>query len=450
MLLKHFALVAVAAGFASAGIVAPASAEKVKFDFWYGNTGEIARVVQNMCDDFNKSQDKYAVQCTSQGSYDATLQNTIAAFRAQKQPTLVQIYDIGTATMMLSDAYVPATKLMADAGYKIDWKDFFPGIARYYATSKGELLSFPFNSSTAVMYWNKDLLGKIGKTEAPKTIEEMGKDMAALKQAGVSCPFAMDISTNESWQLMEEVSAMHNQPISTLNNGYDGLGAKLEVNKTLFVKYATDLKKWYDDGLLVLKSPKAGQGYVQAFAAGDCAFTLSSIGDDGTIASTQKKGMNWGVAMMPVYAGIERKNTLVGGASIWTLKGHSKEEYAGAAAFLNWLHEPKQALFWSTHTGYIPVTNSGYQYMKAHGFYDKQPYKDRAVAIESLTASEPTDVTRGIRLGNFTAIRKDFSDEMQAIFTNATTVQAGLDTLVKRGNESLDRFAKTYPGKTLP
>lgn len=441
---------ALAAALMCSCLSAPAFADRVKFDFWFGNSGEIARVVQGMCDDFNKSQDKYDIQCTSQGSYDAALQNTIAAFRANKQPTLVQVYDVGTATMMLSDAYVPATKLMADAGYKIDWNDFFPGIARYYATSKGEMLSFPFNSSTAVMYWNKDMFAQIGKTEAPATIEEMADDMAALKKAGVECPLATDLSPNESWQLMEQFSAIHNQPISTLNNGYDGLDAKLAVNKTLFVKYVTDMKKWYDDGLLSLKSAKGGQSYVQAFAAGQCAITFSSIGDDGTIASTQKEGMNWGVAMLPVYKGTERKNSLVGGASIWTLKGHSKDEYAGAAAFLNWLHEPEQALFWSTHTGYIPVTTSGFTYMKEHGFYDKQPYKDRAVAIDSLTASVPTEVTRGIRLGNFTAIRKNFSDEMQAIFTNQTTVQKGLDTLVERGDETLGRFAATYPGKTLP
>lgn len=443
-------LAATAVAFASLSLSAPALAAPTKFDFWFGNSGDLARVVQTMCDNFNKSQDKYEIQCTSQGSYDAALQNTIAAFRAHKQPTLVQVYDIGTATMMLSGAYVPADKLMSENGYKIDWNDFFPGISNYYATSKGEMLSFPFNSSTAVLYWNKDMFKKIGKDQPPATWEEAAADMEALKKAGVDCPLATDISPDESWQLMEQFSAIHDQPIATLNNGYDGLGAKLTVNKTLFVKYVKDLKTWYDEGLLKLKSKKAGDSYVKAFASGECAMTLTSIGDDGTIARTQKEGMQWGVALLPVYKGTERKNSLVGGASIWILKGHTKDEYAGAAAFLNWLHKPEQALFWSTHTGYIPVTDSGYKYMKAHGFYDKEPYKDRAVAIESLTASKPTAVTRGIRLGNFTAIRKDFSDAMQAIFTNKASVQDALDQMVQRGNVTLARFAATYQGKKLP
>lgn len=428
----------------------PAAAAPVKFDFWFGLSGDLERVVQTMCKNFNELQTDYEVACTSQGNYDATLQNTIAAFRAGKQPAVVQVYDAGTATMMLSGAYYPAGKLMSENGYNIDWNDYFPGIARYYATSKGELLSFPFNSSTALLYWNKDSFAKIGKTEAPKTWEEAADDMKALKTAGYECPMAINISNNESWQLMEEFSAIHNQPIATENNGYDGLNARLTVNKTKFVKYVTDLKSWYDQGLIKIKSKDLGQDMVQAFASGDCQMIMTSVGDHGTVTKTQKAGMNWDVAVLPVYAGTERKNSLVGGASLWILQGKSKDEYKGAAAFLNFIHDPKTALFWSTNTGYIPVTKSGFDYMKSTGFYDKAPYKGREVAIASLTASEPTPITRGIRLGNFTQIRAEFGNQMQAIFANKLSVQDGIDTLVKNGDANLERFEQTYKGKTLP
>jgi sn-glycerol 3-phosphate transport system substrate-binding protein len=165
-------------------------------------------------------------------------------FRASKQPAIVQVYDVGTATMMLSGAYKPADKLMEENGYKIDYNDYFPGIARYYATSKGEMLSFPFNSSTALMYWNKDAFAKIGKTEAPKTWEDVGADRKAMKDAGYECPMAINISANESWQLMEQFSALHNQPIATKSNGYDGLDAPRSQQDQVR-PYVTDLKKWY-------------------------------------------------------------------------------------------------------------------------------------------------------------------------------------------------------------
>ena len=142
---------------------------------------------------------------------------------------------------------------------------------------------------------------------------------------------------------------------------------------------------------------------VAAFAAGDCQMILTSVGDHGTIGRTAKPGMNWDVAMLPVYDGTKRNNSLVGGASLWVLAGKSPEEYKAAAAFLNFIAQPEQALFWSTNTGYIPVTKTGYDFMVKNGFYDKPPYKGREIAIASLTASDPTAVTRGIRLGDFTA-----------------------------------------------
>ena len=114
----------------------------------------------------------YEVVCTSQGSYYAAVQNTIAAFRGGKPPTIVQVFDVGTLDLMLSDAYYPAYKLMADNGYNVDWKNYFTGIRAYYASSKGDMFSFPFNSSTALLYWNKDAFKKIGKDAAP---EDLGR-----------------------------------------------------------------------------------------------------------------------------------------------------------------------------------------------------------------------------------------------------------------------------------
>jgi sn-glycerol 3-phosphate transport system substrate-binding protein len=427
-----------------------AAAEKTKFDFWFGLTGDLEKRVQEVCGRFNASQNDFEVVCTSQGNYDAALQNTIAAFRAGKQPTVVQVYDVGTATMMLSEAFVPAAQLLKDNGYAIDWNDYIGGISGYYASSKGEMFSFPFNSSTALLYWNKAAFEKIGKSEAPKTWEEAKADAEALKAKGYECPIAINISANESWQLLEQFSAIHGLPIASKNNGYDGLDAELVFNKTKFVQYVKDLKAWYDAGLVKIKAKEQGQDMVQAFAAGDCQMILTSVGDHGTVARTAKEGLSWDVAMLPVYEGTARKNSLVGGASLWTLKGKSAAEYKGAAALFAFIAKPESALFWSTVTGYIPVTKSGFDYMKAQGFYDKAPYKGREVAIQSLTATPPTPLTRGIRLGGFTQIRAEVGNGLQEVFSGKADVQTAIDGVVARGNQILRRFEATYKGKTLP
>jgi len=442
-----------AAAATAAGLVlttAGAFADPVKFDFWYGLSGDLSNVVQQMCSNFNKSQTDYQIVCTSQTDYDTNLQNTIAAYRANKQPTITQIYDIGTATMLLSGAVTPVYQLMADNGYKIDWTNYIPGVRSYYSSSKGDLWSMPFNSSTAVLYWNKDAFKKIGKDAAPKTWEETADDMKALKAAGYDCPMAMDITGDESWQFMEQFSAIHNQPIATENDGYDGLNAQVMFNKSMFVKMATDMKSWYDQGLMVRKGEKQGEPYDAAFAAGHCEMTIDSIGDHGTIGKTAPKGMQWGTAELPIYAGTERHNTIVGGASLWVLKGKSAGEYKGAAAFLNWLAQPDQALFWSTNTGYIPVTKTGYDFMTKSGFYQNPIYAGREVAVESLSEGTPTPLTRGIRLAVMPQIRQEWGNAMQAIFAGTVSVQAGLDQAADRSNADLAKAAAQYKGATLP
>jgi len=423
------------------------AAERVKFEMWHGLTGDLGGVVDQVCKRFNESQSDYEIICTSQGSYDNALQNAIAAYRAKKNPTIVQIFDAGTLDLLLSEAYVPARKLMADNGYKINWDDYIPAISNYYANSKGELNSFPFNSSTAMMYWNKDAFAKIGKTEAPKTWEETFDSLKVLKAAGYECPMAWNYDT---WPIMEQFSAINNIPVATKGNGYQGLDAEFIVNKGQFVDVIKSLKKAYDDGLVKIKTPDTGATIVQAFANGDCQVMLSSIADHGTVGKTQKPDMQWDVAMLPTLAGVERHNSLVGGASLWALQGKTDAEYKGAAAFFNFIAQPESALFWSTNTGYIPVTKSGFEFMKTQGFYDKAPYKGRELAIASLNASPVNENTRGIRLGGFVQIRKEMRDALTDIFANKVSVEDGINSAVDRSNAVLRKFEKTYAGKMLP
>ncbi len=158
---------AVAASFVSAA-QAPAQAA-TKFEFWHGLSGDLGERVQEACKKFNDSQKDLRSSAYRRTIMQRPCRNTIAAYRAKKQPAIAQIYDAGTLDMMLSKAFVPAKKLMADNGYKIDWSNYFPGIANYYATASGELLSFPFNSSTAVIYYNMSALEKAGVTAKPET-----------------------------------------------------------------------------------------------------------------------------------------------------------------------------------------------------------------------------------------------------------------------------------------
>ncbi len=437
----------IASTFALLALTTSAMAEKVKFEYWYGLTGQLGDQVQATCDRFNASQGKYEISCVSQGDYATALQNTIAAFRAKKHPTIVQGVEVSAPDLMLSGQVYPAYKLMEDHGFDINWDSYFPGIANYYADSQGRLWSMPFNSSTAMMYWNVDAYKSIGRDEAPKTWEEYETVLRELKEAGSACPAGYAPS---SWVDLEQFSMVHGEPIATKNNGYDGLDAEVVFNTTLHAKHMKDIKRWIDEGLLVIKTRETGLSTRDAFAAGECAHFFGSIASHQAVTEQVGEGFLWDVAMLPVYEGTERKNSVVGGASLWTLSGKTEEQYRGAAEYFQFLAKPESAEFWSTVTGYIPVTDEGFDYLVKKGFYDERPYKGREKAIESLTYSPVTPLTRGIRLGNFVQIRAEWTSQMQAVLSGQKTPQEALDDAAKRSNTILRKFERTYNGKTLP
>lgn len=445
--MKNISLLAAAASVIAIASGAQAQ-ERIKFDYWYGLTGELGEVMQKHCDAFNASQDKFQAVCTGQGGYDKAEQNTIAAYRAKQHPTVVQIYDAGTVNFMLSGAIYPAKKFAEDFGLNIDWAGYFPGIANYYATSGGEMWSFPYNSSTAVLYWNKDAWANIGKDRAPATWAEFGDDLKALKAAGVDCGFAFDFDT---WMNLEQFSAINGLPIASMDNGYGGLGAEVVFHQTAFVDHMQRYKDWMDAGYAKIQTNQVGKNLVQAFADGSCAATTSSIANHGVVKTTQAQGLNWDVAMLPVLEAGKRTNSLVGGASLWIMEGKSKEEYEAAAAFLAYVTAADTGeKFMVENTGYIPVTTKGFELLKSEGFYQQDKYKGREVAIESLTASDVTPLSRGIRLGNFTSIRAEVRAELEAAFTGQKDLKTALSDAADRSNQILRRYEQTYSGATLP
>lgn len=445
--MKRYSLLA-----AAASVIAMASGahaqERTKFEFWYGLTGELGEVMAKQCQLFNESQDKYEAVCVGQGGYDKAEQNTIAAYRAKQHPTLVQIYDAGTVNFMLSGAIYPANKFAEDYKIDVDWDAYFPGIANYYATSTGEMWSFPYNSSTAVLYWNKDQWAKIGKTEAPKTWTEFAADLKALKEAGVECGFAFDFDT---WMNLEQFSAINGLPIATLDNGYGGLGAEVEFHQTAFADHMKNFKDWMDAGYAQIQTSQVGKNLIQSFADGTCASTTSSIANHGVVGSTKTEGMNWDVAMLPVLEEGKRTNSIVGGASLWIMEGKTPEEYEATAAFVKYVTAPDTGeKYIAENTGYIPVTTAGFELLKSEGFYDQEGYAGRETAIESLTASDVTPLSRGIRLGNFTSIRAEVRAELEAAFTGQKDMETALSDAADRSNQILRRYEQTYRGADLP
>ncbi|WP_455477260.1 sn-glycerol-3-phosphate ABC transporter substrate-binding protein UgpB [Bartonella sp. B41] len=433
------------ATFAIAMTVATVVFAKVRISFWHSMSGELGKQTADLINDFNASQSKYEIIPSFRGEYEESMISLITAFRGKKQPVLAQIYEIGTGTMMAAKGVVyPLYQLMSDTKQEFNSADYFPTISNYYSDTRGRMLSLPFNASTPILYYNKDIFKRAGldPEQSPKTwqdIENFSKKILATKAA--SCGFTMAYASQ--WIGMENFLALHNLPFGTKENGFSGLDSELTFNGPLQVRMWTDLKKWFDQGIFRYGGPAGALDAAPLFMAQNCAIFMQSSGSQSGIISEAQFQVGFG--MLPYYSDVKEapQNSIIGGASIWVLKGHTPEEYAGASAFLKFLSRADNQAKWHQKTGYLPITKAAYELSKKQYFYDKVPSAD--IAIKQINLNKPTIYSKGIRFGNLPQIRSILDQELEAVLSGSKTPKDGLDTAVQRGNKLLREFERANP-----
>jgi sn-glycerol 3-phosphate transport system substrate-binding protein len=438
MSIKSRILMSVAA-FALAG-AAPALAQ-TEIQWWHALTGANNDVVVKLSEDFNASQKDYKVVPVYKGSYPDTLNAGIAAFRAGQAPHILQVFEVGTGTMMSAKGAIkPVHEVMKDAGEKFDPTAYLPAITGYYSTAKGDMLSMPFNSSSMVMWYNKDAFKKAGLDPAkpPKTWPETFEAAKKLKAAGYDkCGVSNAWAT---WANIEQFGAWHNIALSTKVNGMAGFDAVLNFNKSpAFLKHWTNLVEMQKDKTYDYSGrTNNGEG---RFTSGECPIFLTSSGFFGNVRANAK--FDWGNAAMPYYPDVQGapQNSIIGGASLWVMGGKKADEYKGVAKFFTFLSNVDRQVMLHTESGYLPITKAAYEKVKASGFYNDKPYLE--TPILELTNKAPTDNSKGLRYGSLVQIRDIWSEELEAALNGQKSPQAALDAAAERGNQMLRQFERT-------
>jgi sn-glycerol 3-phosphate transport system substrate-binding protein len=422
---------------AAAAFFAPPAQAQVEVQWWHAMGGALGEWVNDLAKGFNDSQKDYKIVPTFKGSYPETLTAGIAAFRSGNAPAILQVFEVGTATMMASKGAIkPVGEVMKESGLKFDPTAYVSAVAGYYTAPNGQMLSMPFNSSTTIFYYNKDAFKAAGldPDKAPSTWPEVALAAAKLKASGHQCPFT---TSWQSWTQLESFSAWHNVEYATKKNGFGGLDTRLVFNTPLHVRHIENLANMAKNGLFVYKgrnnTPDA------TFPSGECAMFTGSSGLYGSVKANAK--FAYGMAPLPYYPDVpgSPQNTVIGGASLWVMAGHKAEEYKGVAAFFNYLSSPEVQAASHQRTGYLPITTAAFKLTDASGFYKKNPGTDVA---PTQMIRKTTDKSRGIRLGNFLQIRTIIDEEMEQVWAGKKSPKEGLDEAVKRGNEQLEKFEK--------
>jgi sn-glycerol 3-phosphate transport system substrate-binding protein len=437
MNLKSFALAATA----SALLVALPAQAQTEIQWWHAMGGALGEWVNDLAKGFNASQTEYKVVPTFKGSYPETLTAGIAAFRAGNAPNIIQVFEVGTASMMASKGAIkPVGEVMKESGLKFDPNAYISAVAGYYTAPNGQMLSMPFNSSTTIFYYNKDAFKAAGldPEKAPSTWPEVARAAASLKISGHKCPFT---TSWVSWTQLESFSAWHNVEFATKKNGFGGLDTRLAFNTPLHVRHIENLANMAKQGLFVYKG--RGNTADAAFPAGECAMWTGTSAGYSSVKANAK--FAYGMAPLPYYPDVPGapQNTVIGGASLWVMAGKKPAEYKGVAAFFNYLSSPEVQAASHQRTGYLPITYAAFKLTEESGFYKKNPGTDVA---PNQMIRKATDKSRGIRLGNFLQIRTINDEELEQVWAGKKGVKEALDEAVKRGNEQLEKFEKANKG----
>jgi sn-glycerol 3-phosphate transport system substrate-binding protein len=405
-------------------------------DLWHAFTGRLGELLDEQVKTFNSSQSEYVVAATNKGNYSETLNAGIAAFRAGQHPDVLMVFEVGTATMMAaSGAIKPVYEVMEEAGSKFDPAGYIASVAGYYTTAEGRMLSLPYNSSTPVLYVNRDAFTAAGLDPDMdlSTWDKVDEALTGLKAGGSKCPLT---TAWQSWVHLENLSAYHNVPFASKDNGFTGLDTELTFNGPVQVQHITKMGEWAKEGKFIYAGRRNESG--AQFRAGECAlFTESSAGYAGVKAEAK---FAFDIRPLPYWQDVDGapQNTIIGGASLWVMSGKSAEKYQGVAAFLEFMSSPAIQAKWHQDTGYLPITMAAYELTKSQGFYTANPGTD--IAILQMTGKAPTGNSKGLRLGSFDQVRTIIDEELEGVWSGSKNAEAALGSAVERGNKLLRRF----------
>ena len=412
-------------------------AAPTEIQFWHAMGGPLGDQVEAIAKRFNAAQKDYVVSTAYKGNYDETMAAAFIAHRAGTAPHIVQVYELGTANMMVAhNAVRHVWEVMAEAGERLDSKVFVPAVASYFSDPQGRLEGLPFNTSTPVMFYNKDAFraAKLDPEKPPKTWYEMVPVLGELKDAGkMPCGY---VTSWPSWVLLENTSAWHNQEFATKGNGMGGLDTKLVFNTHLMMRHISTLASWVKAEYFTYTG-RRDEAEVR-FTRGACSILTASSATYAELREAAK--FDFGVAPLPYYDDVKGapQNSLIGGGGLWVMNGHKKPEYKGVAKFMTYLSQPEVQAEWHQKTGEGPTTVAAYELTKKQGFYANNPGHE--IAIRQLLLKNPTSDSKGIRLGSFPQIRAIIDEELEQVWNLTKTPKQALDAAAERGNVLLRQF----------
>ena len=402
-----------------------------EISFWHSMGGVNGQAIDTLVKKFN-DENEYGitVKAQYQGEYDDSLNKLKSAQIGNMGADLVQVYEIGSRFMIESGWITPMQQMIDADSY--DLSQIETNLAAYY-TIDNQLYSMPFNSSTPIMYYNKEMFEKAGITEIPDSlegIEAVGEKL--LNEGGAGQVISLGIY---GWFFEQFIGK---QGLEYANNGNGRTEAATAVafdSNGAAANILTAWKSLYDKGY----APNVGKGGdagLADFSAGKSAITLGSTASLKQILQDVNGKFEVGTAYFPKVKSTDEGGVSIGGASLWALNNNDAKKTRATWEFVKFLISPESQAYWNAQTGYFPVTTAAQEEPVFKENVEKYPQFQ--TAIDQLHDSSPKYV--GALLSVFPEARATVESEIENLLNGNADVKTAVKNMADAINKSIEEY----------
>jgi len=401
--------------------------EKTDITFWHAMSGANGDALDVIVDKFNEQSDSVSVEAIYQGSYDDSLTKLRAIGGSDEAPAIVQVFEIGTKYMTESGFITPMQEFIDSDDFDISALE--ENILSYY-TIDDQLYSMPFNTSNAVMFYNKDMFEEAGldPEDPPNSFSDVSDAAEKLSDGDRTYGFTMATIGWFFEQLMANQGALYLDN----DNGRDGDATEALVNSEEGLEIFKWLKEMNDAGSFT-NYGSAWEDPRGPFFAGQVGMYLDSTAN--TSAVIEESDFEVGTAFLPTADGVDPEGVIVGGASLWITNKVSDEEQDAAWEFVKFMTESDVQAEWAASTGYFPITPDAYEEDILKDVYEEFP--QFTTAVDQLEETTPNAATGGALTEVLPEARKIIETALGEMYEGKDPQEA-LDEAAQKINEALD------------
>jgi sn-glycerol 3-phosphate transport system substrate-binding protein len=405
--------------------------------WWHAMGGNLGETVDELANQFNEQSDSVEVETSYKGDYNETLNAVTSAVKSGEAPELAQIVDLGGRVAIDSGAFAPMEEALPDD--RIEWGDFQDEVIRYYSFDD-TVYSMPFNSSTPIFYYNKDMFEEAGlDPESPPTTMAGIKDTSETLVANDVCEKGITFA-NVSW-FPEQWFTQMDVALVNEENGRAGDPTEIRLDSDAGKRIFGWWADMHDDDLYD-HAGKGGWGAAQqAFLNGKTGMWISSTaGVASATDGAEENGFELGTAYYPTPTD-KRTGVVIGGASLWMTEGLSEGKKNAVTDFLLWLAEAEQQAFWHKNTGYFPISDSAVTQLEDEGWFDENP--NFQTAFDQLKDTKTTTATKGWQAGPAQEVRSIIQDGYVSMINSDVTVEEKLSDMKTESDAILQDYVES-------